>query len=59
MAMRAVQTPAPAMIDQGMASAVVLPQTATPAQIKMILGALAMMAALVLLVWQFRRGRRA
>jgi Ca-activated chloride channel family protein len=50
--------PAP-MVDQGMGNAVTLPQTATPAELKMIFGLLSMLAAVVLLVWQFRRGRRA
>ena len=47
------------MVDQSMSNTIALPQTATPAQLKMMLGALAMLAAIILLVWQFRRGRRA
>lgn len=50
--------PAPMIVDQSMTASVTLPQTATPAQIKIILGALAMLVAIALLVWQFRSGGR-
>jgi Ca-activated chloride channel family protein len=58
-AVRRMAAPAPAMVDQGMAvNTVTLPQTATPAELKMIFGLLSMLAAIALLVWQFRRGGR-
>jgi Ca-activated chloride channel family protein len=51
--------PAPTLADQSLAqTAIVLPQTATPAQLKLMAGLLTMLAAVLLLVWQFRRGGR-
>jgi hypothetical protein len=37
---------------------ITLPQTATPAELKLITGLLAMILAIALLVWQFRSGGR-
>ncbi|HEX2114191.1 MAG TPA: marine proteobacterial sortase target protein, partial [Alphaproteobacteria bacterium] len=50
---------APVLADQGLTqNPIVLPQTATPAELKLITGLLAMLVAIALLVWQFRRGGR-
>jgi Ca-activated chloride channel family protein len=58
-ALQRMAAPAPAMVDQSMAmNTVTLPQTATPAELKMIFGLLSMLAAIALLVWQYRRGGR-
>jgi Ca-activated chloride channel family protein len=55
----AAAAPAPVMADQSLVqNTIVLPQTATPAQLKLIAGLLTMLAAIALLVWQFRRGGR-
>ncbi len=59
MATQRAAAPAMMMVDQSISNTIVLPQTATPAQLKMMVGALAMLAAVILLVWQFRRGRGA
>jgi Ca-activated chloride channel family protein len=52
--------PAPmVMADQSLTqTSIVLPQTATAAELKLIAGALTMLAAVLLLIWQFRRGGR-
>jgi Ca-activated chloride channel family protein len=52
--------PAPmAMADQSLTqTSIILPQTATAAELKLIAGVLTMLAAVLLLVWQFRRGGR-
>jgi Ca-activated chloride channel family protein len=58
----AARTASPAMLalaDQSVAqNPVVLPQTATPAELKLLIGLLTMLAAVLLLVWQYRSGGR-
>ena len=57
-AVQRAMAPAP-MLDQSMTTnAVTLPQTATAAELKIIFGLLSLLAAIVLLVWQYRTGRR-
>jgi Ca-activated chloride channel homolog len=51
-------SPAPAMVDQSMMNTITLPQTATAAELKILLGLLSMLAAISLLVWQYRSGGR-
>jgi Ca-activated chloride channel family protein len=55
---RMAAAPAPAMADQSMMNTVTLPQTATAAELKILFGLLSMLAAILLLVWQYRSGGR-
>ena len=57
-AVQRAMAPTP-ILDQSMTTnAVTLPQTATAAELKIIFGLLSLLAAIVLLVWQYRTGRR-